>query len=97
MISYEYFMDDLRDWELDLLMTNIDYSHKHEWEMTRLQMYSSMIPYMKRGSSKTPKDILPLPTDDDYDDHEIEITNQQIEHLKTAGKMLGNKLKQKQS
>ena len=63
-------MDELQDYEIELLMSNIHYSYKNEWEMTRMIMYSEMLPYMKKGSDKKPKDILSLPTDDDYEEHD---------------------------
>lgn len=85
-------MDELQDYEIELLMSNIHYSYKNEWEMTRMIMYSEMLPYMKKGSDKKPKDILSLPTDDDYEEHDYDISNDQIERLKNVSEHIGNKL-----
>lgn len=85
-------MDEIKDYEIELLMSNMHYSYKNEWEMTRMIMYSEMLPYMKKGSDKKPQDILSLPTDEDYEEHEYNITDAQIEHLKNLSKRIGSEL-----
>lgn len=98
MIGYQYFMDDMKDWELELLLGNINYSHRNEWEMTRMIMYSAMAPYMKKGSNKSPKDILPLPTDDDYkatEDVERDISDSQIHRMRNISAQISKNINKK--
>jgi hypothetical protein len=79
-------MDDLKDWELELLIDNSIWSNKVSWEQTRMVMYSAVLPYMKKGLNKTAKDLLPLPTDDTgykfKTEHDIEVTDAQLEKLR---------------
>ena len=77
-------MDEIKDYEIELLMSNMHYSYKNEWEMTRMIMYSEMLPYMKKGSDKKPHE--------DYEEHEYNITDAQIEHLKNLSKRIGSEL-----
>ena len=54
-------MDDLRDWEIGLLIENISWATKNDWEQTRLIMYSALMPYMKKGVKKDAKGIIEIP------------------------------------
>ena len=99
LVSYEYFMDDLKDWELELLIDNISWSTKNDWEQTRMIMYASLVPHVKKGTIKEASDILPLPTDSNgkfaNNNHDYEVSNEQIEILKQRSahleKILNNK------
>ena len=91
LISYEYFMDELKDYELELLLEAHDECDKASWEQTRLLMYSFLAPYQKKGSNTRPVDVLPLPWDgkhQDLEEHNTEITNQQIEILRAKSEAL---------
>jgi len=92
MVSYEYFMDDIMDYEIELLIKNIHWSNKVSWEQTRMVMYSSVLPYMKKGLNKTAKDLLPLPTDDAgykfETEHDIEVTDDQLDKLRQHAQQL---------
>jgi len=56
-------MDELQDYELQLLIENICWSYKNEWEMSRLISYCAVAPYMK--NKKDIDKMFPLPTDND--------------------------------
>ena len=85
-------MDDIRDWELELLMHNLHWADKVSWEQARMVMYSAVLPYMKRGLNKTAKDLLPLPTDDTgykfQTEHDIEVTDDQLNKLRQHAQQL---------
>lgn len=67
LVTHEYFLDELSDYELQLLGDNLIYSAQTDWEIARLQMFVAMQPYMKKGmGKKTPQDFLPMPFDEDY-------------------------------
>lgn len=57
-------MDELQDYEIELLVGNIGWSYKQEWEMTRLNSYCSLSAFGKPKKSMTK--MFPLPTDHDY-------------------------------
>ena len=93
-------MNDLKDWELELLLDNISWSTKNEWEQTRMIMYASLMPHMKKGSIKDATDILPLPTDqkfstEKYNTHDYNISNEQIDRLKRKSERLEKIFKEK--
>jgi len=54
-------MDELQDYELDLLCDNIGWSYKNEWEMARLNSYCSLSAFGK--PKKSIDKFFPLPTD----------------------------------
>ena len=58
-------MNELQHYEAELLMDNMIYSNKDEWERTRMLMYASLSPYLKRKNI-TPEELYPLATDDNY-------------------------------
>lgn len=80
MVSYEYFMDEMNEYEIELCMMNVNHAQKSEWERARMIMYTNLSPYMKR--QKSAKEMFPLPTDDDYEQHDYEITNNEIDVMK---------------
>lgn len=92
-------MNDLKDWELELLLDNINWSTKNEWEQTRMIMYASLMPHMKKGSIKDATDILPLPTDQKFSTekytHDYNISNEQIDRLKRKSERLEKIFKEK--
>ena len=80
MVSYEYFMDEMQEYEIELFMLNVNHAQKCDWERARMIMFTNISPYMKR--QKTPKELFPLPTDDDYNEHDYEISDNEINTMK---------------
>ena len=83
IISYEYFCDKLQDWELLWLLQNMNYAYKNEWQMVRYQLYYTIAPYTKTRYNSI-EEFFPLSTDntDNKEEHNTEITNDEIEQLK---------------
>ena len=86
-------MDDLKDWEIALLIENISWATKNDWEQTRLIMYSALMPHIKKGKVKNASDILPLSTDEKfslekYKSHDYEVSNEQLSRLKQKAEKL---------
>lgn len=73
VVSYEYFMDDMQDYEIQTLSAMLDYVDYNEWRRTRMLYYAAVAPYMKR--QQTPEKLMPLPGDDEAQQHDIEMTN----------------------
>ena len=83
IISYEYFCDKLQDWELLWLLQNMNYAYKNEWEMVRYQLLYAIAPYTKTRYNSI-QEFFPLSTDktDNKEEHNTEITNDEIARLK---------------
>ena len=83
IISYDYFCDKLQDWELLWLLQNMNYAYKNEWEMVRYQLLYAIAPYTKTRYNSI-QEFFPLSTDktDNKDEHNTEITNDEIAQLK---------------
>lgn len=98
MVTYEYFMDKIQDWEVSLLADSVTSGYREEWEMTRWLVYSIIQPNLKKGMRDKPmKEIIPLPFDEEYntEEQDIEITNEQINILKRRSEALSKKIKEK--
>lgn len=98
MISYEYFMDYLQDWEIPLLAENFNHALKDEWEMTRWSVYATLRPYLKKGDSdKSPQDLFPMPYDKDSytEEHHYEMKNEHLEKVQESARKLEQHLKNK--
>lgn len=95
MVTYEYFMDEMQDWEISMLADSLSSAYREEWEMTRWMVYSIVQPHLKKGMRDKPmKDVLPLAFDDDYEEEkQIEITNAQVEYLKKRSEALAQRFK----
>ena len=82
IISYEYFCDNLQEWELLWLLQNMNYAYKNEWQMVRYQLYYAIAPYTKTRYNSI-QELFPLSTDKEQkEEHNIEITNDEIAQLK---------------
>lgn len=56
-------MDDMQDYEVDVMIKNLQITQKQEWNKSRYIMWASLKPYLKKKHT-TPEDILPLPWDE---------------------------------
>lgn len=65
LVSYEYFMDEIQEYELELLFENIGWTYKNEWEIARLESYCSLCAFGK--PKKTMQEMIPLMTDKNED------------------------------
>lgn len=90
IIDYEYFMDSMTEWEIELCMKNMHFASKNEWEQTRMIMYTNLSPYFKRGQSKTPQELFPLSTDNNETEKHTNISSEEIERLEAQAAYLEN-------
>lgn len=91
-------MDELQDWEVSLLVDNLNYGLKDEWEMTRWIVCSVLRPYLKKGMAEKPvTELFPLPTDTDNKKMEVdtEITNNQVDIMRKRAAATAEKLNKK--
>ena len=63
MISYEYFMDVLADYELTTLLDCVDYAYVEEWLQTRMLLWGLFKAQSGKKWNKKPNDLFPLAVD----------------------------------
>jgi len=100
MVTYEYFMDKIQDWEVSLLADSVTSGYREEWEMTRWLVYSIIQPNLKKSLRDKPmKEIIPLPFDEDYytEEPDIEITQEQVGMLRERAEFIGDMLRSNKS
>lgn len=59
LVSVEYFMDKMEEWETAELINNLSYADAHSWEQTRLLLSC----YVDHKKVKDIKDIMHFPWD----------------------------------
>lgn len=79
VVSVQYFMDVMDDYEVDLYLDNIPYLDVNQWEQTRFLGYCSVQMFSKK--KLTPTDLLTFEWEAP-DKGEIEISNSDIQRLK---------------
>lgn len=83
LVTIDYFLDQMQEYELNHLLDMIQYTDKPIYESARLISYFSISPYLKK---KIPMDeFMPLPFD--------ESVGEEIEPKQLTQKMI-NKIKQ---
>ena len=88
IVSYEYFCDQLQDYELSWMLQNMNYAYKEEWEQTRYKLYYTIAPYTKTKTNSI-QEFFPLTTDKEIkEEHNYEISDNQIELLKEKAKRI---------
>lgn len=67
----------------------MNYAYKEEWEQTRYKLYYAIAPYSKKRYDSI-SEFFPLSTDKEQqkEEHHTEITNSEIESLKTKAKRI---------
>lgn len=82
-------MDNLKDYELKLLIDNLQWATHQSMEETRLLMYSVSAPYMK--VKKNIKNFFPLPTDETHKSDEKPLEGEELERVRNMIKSAFNK------
>ena len=98
IVDYEYFMDDITDWEIAMLMNMSYESHRTEWETARYIAYHNAIMsgnLKKQYADKPMTDILPLPYDEDRKEHDIEISNSEVSIMTAKANKMSELFKNK--
>lgn len=93
MVTYEYFMDDMQEWEISLLADNVNSALRDEWEMTRWIVYTTIQPHIKQSQRDKPiHELMPLPFDEENEEHNKEMTNKQRDILRQRAEHLKQKM-----
>lgn len=91
----EYFMDEMKDYEVYLLLDNIQYSEKNDWERSRFESY--VVAQVNSKKKIKPTDLVKFSWDNELTDKaSTEISTQDIERLKKKSEEIikQNKLKE---
>lgn len=90
MVSYQYFMDEMKPYELQLLIDSISFTDINGWEQTRLKMYTTASLFAKKGLKTS--DIMQFSWDGKEDEPPKEITQTDIDRLKARAKLIQKQL-----
>lgn len=88
-------MDEIVDYEFELLFDLYSQADRASWEQTRLLMFAMLAPYRKKGSSNKPSDILPLPWDDNYKamkKNDKPLTQEQVDMLRNRSEKIKSQM-----
>ena len=77
VVSVQYFMDYMTDYEVDIYMDNLQYLDVNQWEQTRFLGYCNVQVNSKKKLS--PQDLLTFSWEEE--EHETEITDEQLARL----------------
>ena len=81
----EYFMSDLQDFEVELLYENLKYADRPSWEQTRLLAFILAQVNSKKKLEIT--DIMSFPWDENYEEKNIEMSNEDRDKLRAKAAM----------
>jgi len=81
LIDYQYFMDYMQYYEIFLLSDLLPWASKQQLEQTRILLWGSISPYLKKH--KSAEEIMPLYTDKDYDiEKEEKLPDEEINKIR---------------
>lgn len=85
IVTYEYFMDDITENEIIMLLRLSNEAYRDAWERTRYMVYYNAVMsgnLKKQYAQKGMYELFPLPYDEDTEQHRYDITNSEITELK---------------
>lgn len=88
----EYFMSDLQNFEVELLYENLKYADRPSWEQTRLLTFILAQVNSKKKLEMT--DIMYFPWDENYEEKNIEMSNEDRDKLRAKAAMFEKILQQ---
>lgn len=89
-------MDKMKDYEVSLLLDNIQYSEKNDWERSRFESY--VVAQINSKKKIKPTDLVKFSWDNEQSDKpSTEISTQDIERLKKKSEEIINRNKLKEN
>ena len=89
LVSMEYFMDQLQDWEVYDIYNTLQYADASQWEQTRWLMY--VIAQVNSRKHLKLSDILQFPWDSEATSGKT-ISNEDVERLRKKAKIIESNL-----
>ena len=80
-------MDEMQPYELYLILENLNYSIKNDWEICREIMWSNLQPWSKKKLK--PEDVISLPWDNKQSKRKanVEVTNDIVTKMKKSAEI----------
>lgn len=97
IVTYEYFMDEMQDWEISLLVPMMHEAHRTEWETARYVVYNNAMysgNIKKQYWEKPMQELFPLPYDPE-EVHNYEMSDKNRDLLRERGKRMSEWMKKK--
>lgn len=85
VVSVQYFMDEMQDYEVNPYIENLRFLDVNSWEQARFMGYCGVQVYSKKKLS--PTDLLTFSWEEE-EDHEKEITNEEVERLQKKAEQI---------
>ena len=91
VVSVEYFLDRLEEWELVPILSGLQYTDRNSWEQTRLRIYtlSSMFSKQQRAL----QDIMTFPWEGITEEHTTEMSDDDRIRLKARAEAIAKTMK----
>ena len=79
--TIQYFLDDMKSYELSIILSNLNCCVKNDWEMCRQIAWSNLTPYSKKKLK--PSDVIQLPWDNKGQNkkREVKVTNELVKEM----------------
>ena len=79
--TIQYFLDEMKSYELSIILDNLNCCVKADWEMCRQIMWSNLTPYSKNKIK--PSDVLTLPWDNkgQNKNREVKVTKELVKEM----------------
>lgn len=79
--TIQYFLDEMKSYELSIILNNLNCCVKNDWEMCRQIAWSNLTPYSKKKLK--PSDVLTLPWDDKGQNkkREVKVTKELVKEM----------------
>lgn len=81
LVTIDYFMDKMEDWEMIELFNSLQYADSNSWEQTRFISY--LIAQTNSKKKLNIYDIMKFPWEETQNSHNIEISNNDVSRLKS--------------
>lgn len=102
IVDYEYFMDDITDWEISMLLKIAQDAHRNDWEIARYLAYHNAVMsgnLKKQYAQKSMSELFPLPFDNNKKnepvEHNYEISNKEVEVMTVRTNKMAERFKNK--
>ena len=79
--TIQYFLDEMKSYELSIILDNLNCCVKDDWEMCRQIMWSNLTPYSKKKIK--PSDVLTRPWDNKGQNkkREVKVTEELVKEM----------------
>ena len=77
--TIQYFLDEMKSYELSIILDNLNCCVKNDWEMCRQIMCSNLTPYSKKKLK--PSDVIQFPWENKSKKREVKVTEELVKEM----------------